>query len=33
MVFMVIRLELFDPDDVQLAAADTSIVIRERPSE
>jgi hypothetical protein len=33
MVFMVIRLELFDPDGVQLAAADTSIVIRERPSE
>ena len=33
MVFMVIRLELFDPDDVQLDDADTSIVIRERPSE
>ncbi len=33
MVFMVIRLELFDPEGTQVAAADTSIVIRERPSE
>lgn len=33
MVFMVIRLELFDPDEVKMAAADTSIVIRERPAQ
>jgi hypothetical protein len=32
MVFMVIRMELFDPSETLVATADTSIVIRERPS-
>ncbi|MDZ7669389.1 MAG: MaoC family dehydratase N-terminal domain-containing protein [Gammaproteobacteria bacterium] len=32
MTFMVTRMEIFDPDGVQLAAADTRIVIREKPS-
>jgi hypothetical protein len=31
MVFMVTRMEVFDPDEVLLATADTRIVIRERP--
>jgi hypothetical protein len=32
MVFFVIRMEIFDESDTQLASADTSVVIRERPS-
>ena len=32
MVFMVIRMELFDPSETLVATADTSIVIRERPA-
>lgn len=32
MVFMVIRMELFDPKETLVATADTSIVIRERPT-
>jgi hypothetical protein len=31
MTFMVTRMEIFDPDEVLLATADTRIVIRERP--
>ena len=31
MVFFVIRMELFDPEGEQLAWADTSVVIREKP--
>lgn len=31
MTFMVTRMEIFDPDGTLLAAADTRIVIRERP--
>jgi hypothetical protein len=33
MTFMVTRMEIYDPDGVQLATADTRIVIRERPQE
>jgi len=33
MVFIVIRMEVFDPSGTQLATADTSMVIRERPTE
>jgi hypothetical protein len=33
MVFMVIRMELFDPKETRVATADTSIVIRERPAQ
>ena len=33
MVFLVNRMEVFDPQDVLLASVDTSIVIRERPGE
>jgi len=33
MVFIVIRMEIFDPTGTQLATADTSMVIRERPTE
>ena len=33
MVFMVTRMEIYDPDGEQLATADTRVVIRERPSE
>jgi hypothetical protein len=33
MVFMVTRMEVFDPDDVLLATADTRIVIREKPED
>ena len=32
MVFMVVRMELFDPRETLVATADTSIVIRERPT-
>jgi hypothetical protein len=32
MVFIVIRMELYDPAGSQLATADTSVVIRERPA-
>jgi hypothetical protein len=32
MVFMVIRMELFDPAETLVATADTSMVIRERPT-
>jgi hypothetical protein len=32
MVFIVIRMELYDPAGTQLATADTSVVIRERPT-
>jgi hypothetical protein len=32
MVFMVIRMEIFDPNETLVATADTSIVIRERPT-
>jgi hypothetical protein len=32
MTFMVTRMEIYDPDEVQLAAADTRIVIREKPT-
>ena len=32
MVFFVIRMEVFDPKDTLLASADTSVVIREKPS-
>jgi hypothetical protein len=32
MTFMVTRMEIFDPDEVLLATADTRIVIRERPA-
>jgi hypothetical protein len=32
MVFMVIRMEIFDPKETLVATADTSIVIRERPT-
>jgi len=31
MTFMVTRMEIFDPDEVLLASADTRIVIREKP--
>jgi len=31
MTFLVMRMELYDPDGVQVATADTSVVIRERP--
>jgi len=31
MTFMVTRMEIYDPNEVQLAAADTRIVIREKP--
>ena len=31
MTFLVMRMEIYDPDGVQLATADTSVVIRERP--
>lgn len=31
MVFFVIRMEVFDPDNTLLASADTSVVIREKP--
>lgn len=31
MTFMVTRMEIFDPDEVQLASVGTRIVIRERP--
>lgn len=31
MTFMVTRMEIFDPDGTELAAADTRIVVRERP--
>ncbi len=31
MVFLVIRMEIYDPAGTQLATADTSMVIRERP--
>jgi hypothetical protein len=33
MVFMVTRMEIYDPDGEQLATADTRVVIRERPTE
>ena len=33
MTFMVTRMEIYDPDGVQLATADTRIVIREQPEE
>lgn len=33
MTFMVTRMEIYDPDDVQLATADTRIVIREKPAQ
>jgi len=33
MVFFVIRMEVYDPAGTQLATADTSVVIRERPTE
>jgi N-terminal half of MaoC dehydratase len=33
MVFLVIRMEVYDPAGTQLATADTSMVIRERPAE
>ncbi|MEZ5557538.1 MAG: MaoC family dehydratase N-terminal domain-containing protein [Pseudomonadales bacterium] len=33
MTFMVTRMEIYDPDEVQLATADTRIVIRERPQQ
>src|SRR5262245_45348073 len=33
MVFIVIRMEITDPSGTELATADTSMVIRERPSE
>lgn len=32
MVFFVIRMEVFDPNGTQVASADTSVVIREKPS-
>lgn len=32
MTFMVTRMEVYDPDEVLLATADTRIVIRERPT-
>ena len=32
MVFIVIRMEVYDPAGSQLATADTSVVIRERPA-
>ena len=31
MTFLVMRMEIYDPDGVQVATADTSVVIRERP--
>ena len=31
MVFFVIRMEVFDPENTLLASADTSVVIREKP--
>ncbi len=33
MVFFVIRMEVYDPGETLLASADTSVVIREKPSE
>ena len=33
MVFMVTRMEIYDPDGEQLATADTRVVIREKPTE
>ena len=33
MVFIVIRMEVFDPSGTELATADTSMVIREQPAE
>ncbi len=32
MVFFVIRMEVFDPSGTEVASADTSVVIREKPS-
>jgi hypothetical protein len=32
MVFFVVRMEIFDDTDTQLASADTSVVIREKPA-
>jgi len=32
MVFLVIRMEIYDPAGTQLATADTSVVIREKPA-
>lgn len=32
MVFFVIRMEVFDPNGTEVASADTSVVIREKPS-
>ena len=33
MVFFVIRMEVYDPEETLLASADTSVVIREKPSD